>query len=727
MLRKWSRGQALAEFAIVLPVVLVTMFLVVESGRIFQAYTTVQSAAREGARYAITGQGGSLRVDNVKTAAVDTLRAALPLLEDPSCSDFCCDLDFQPENYCVVVWSAGGYDAAGLPGERVQVQVTYNVRIVTPVLSVIAPYVPVTGRVEMINEPFGPTGQTHGGIVPPTLGIPPTYTPTHTPTPTATPIPLTLNEPLNPGAAVVTGSADTRFGQMLIVIRDQNTGQTIGTGNLQLDGTFRIGVSPALAAGHTIRAISEYGYDEAVVGAATSTPTSTATATSTATSTATATATPTGTATLTPTNTPTPYNQNVNCGGADYTDGGGNLWSADQAYAPGGWGHAGVVTLVPAGSGKCDSVTEAGLFNAYTLSEFVSYIFDDVTNGQYEVTLLFVEPQATGPGQRVFDVAIEGDLVLNDLDLYSQVGKCAAYSRSFAVDVTDNQLIVDLAPEVGDTIISGVGVGFSGYFPTATPTSTPTFTPAPTDTPTSTPVLRPDLTITGLSLVGSQPVTTCWTDVAITSEVTNLSTGPCNQFFWTDLYVYTDSLSIPMTNTAGVDWQGLSSIGPMSSKTTTFSHTFSISATYYLRTFADSFDFVSETDEDNNQGGPLAIEVACEGEPPTPTPTPTPDPNCGDVSGTVRAFIGGQLVVPSDRVQVELMAEGMTIASVLTDDQGTYLFDCVPPTDGTSYMAIGTVELDGIFYFGTEAGIEVLPLGTTDNVDIILYPSYGPI
>jgi hypothetical protein len=721
----------LAEFAIILPTLLVTMFLIVETGRIFQAYVTVQNASREGARYAITGQGGSVRTDNVKTAAMDILAAGLPLLEDASCADFCCDLNFQPKNYCIVVWSKGGYDVAGLPGERVQVQVTYNVAIITPILSLIAPYVPVTGRVEMINEPFGPTGQTHSGVVPPTLEMPPTFTPTHTHTPTATPIPITMDKPLRPGDTIVTGHADTRFGQITIVIRDQTDGQTIGTGSLRADGTFRIPVSPALIGEHTIRAISEYGYDEAKVGAATSTPTWTPTATSTATSTSTASPTATGTSTPTPTNTPTPYNLSVTAGdNQDYTDTGGKLWKADRPYSPGSWGYIGLADPVPRDRGACGSIggtSDLDLYNSYSQGEFMGYLFDNVTNGTYQITLLFVEPSLSIPGMRIFDVAAEDSLKINDLDIYSQVGKCNAYSRTFSVQVTDRQLEIDFAPVLPDTIVSGIDVSFSAYPPTPTPTSTPTYTPGPTNTPTLTPILPPDLTVSGLSLEAAQPITVCWSPITVTTQISNLSTGPCNQFFWTDLYVRADSTPPEPRDNDGVDWHGLNSLGPEASQTITFTHSFAISDTYYLYTQADSFQFVSETDENNNVGGPLVVDVACEGEPPTPTPTPIPDPHCGDVSGTVWAFIGGQLVVPSDRVEVELLPGegGLPIAAVLTDDQGRYLFDCVPPTaPGSSYTVYGIVDIDGVPYFGQETGVEVPEDAQVSNVDIILYPSF---
>lgn len=54
--RRRRKGQTLAEFAITLPIVLLLMFGIVEFGRIFQAWVTLQNAARTAARYASTGQ-----------------------------------------------------------------------------------------------------------------------------------------------------------------------------------------------------------------------------------------------------------------------------------------------------------------------------------------------------------------------------------------------------------------------------------------------------------------------------------------------------------------------------------------------------------------------------------------------------------------------------------------------------------------------------------------------
>lgn len=51
-----QRGATLAEFALTLPILLILIFGIIEFGRLFQAWVTLQNSAREATRYATTGQ-----------------------------------------------------------------------------------------------------------------------------------------------------------------------------------------------------------------------------------------------------------------------------------------------------------------------------------------------------------------------------------------------------------------------------------------------------------------------------------------------------------------------------------------------------------------------------------------------------------------------------------------------------------------------------------------------
>ena len=51
-----SSGQGLVEFALILPLLLMLLLGIIEGARIAWAFVTVQEAAREAARYAVSGQ-----------------------------------------------------------------------------------------------------------------------------------------------------------------------------------------------------------------------------------------------------------------------------------------------------------------------------------------------------------------------------------------------------------------------------------------------------------------------------------------------------------------------------------------------------------------------------------------------------------------------------------------------------------------------------------------------
>ncbi|EAR01118.1 putative secreted protein [Maribacter sp. HTCC2170] len=75
-----------------------------------------------------------------------------------------------------------------------------------------------------------------------------------------------------------------------------------------------------------------------------------------------------------------------------------------------------------------------------------------ITDGDYTVVLHFAEIYwgATGggpggSGQRVFDVTVEGNLVLDNYDIFSEVGAEVAQQKSFDVTVNDGSLNIDFS------------------------------------------------------------------------------------------------------------------------------------------------------------------------------------------------------------------------------------------------------------------------------------------
>lgn len=68
-----QKGQALVEFAMVLPVFIVVLFGIVEFGRLWQTMNVITSAAREGARVASLT---SPNIGQARNAAQNVLSAA---------------------------------------------------------------------------------------------------------------------------------------------------------------------------------------------------------------------------------------------------------------------------------------------------------------------------------------------------------------------------------------------------------------------------------------------------------------------------------------------------------------------------------------------------------------------------------------------------------------------------------------------------------------------------
>src|SRR3954451_20440555 len=69
-----GRGQALVEFALVLPILLLMIFGIVDAGRLIFTYNTISNAARDGARVAIVNQSpsGTDTCDTVSATAWPT-------------------------------------------------------------------------------------------------------------------------------------------------------------------------------------------------------------------------------------------------------------------------------------------------------------------------------------------------------------------------------------------------------------------------------------------------------------------------------------------------------------------------------------------------------------------------------------------------------------------------------------------------------------------------------
>ncbi len=119
----------------------------------------------------------------------------------------------------------------------------------------------------------------------------------------------------------------------------------------------------------------------------------------------------------------------VNAGGGAYSIS-GQSWAADTGYSGGS---------VYSTSANVANTPTPALYQTCRYGNF-SYNLS-VPNGSYTVTLKFAEVARTGPGQRVFNVAINGSQVLTNFDVFAQSGGAfIALDKTFPVTVSNGQV-----------------------------------------------------------------------------------------------------------------------------------------------------------------------------------------------------------------------------------------------------------------------------------------------
>ncbi len=79
-----------------------------------------------------------------------------------------------------------------------------------------------------------------------------------------------------------------------------------------------------------------------------------------------------------------------------------------------------------------------------------------LANGNYDVTLKFSEIYYTAPGQRVFNVSIEGKQVISNLDIFAKAGKSRAYDVTVPVTIRDRELTIKIPSVVDKASINAI-------------------------------------------------------------------------------------------------------------------------------------------------------------------------------------------------------------------------------------------------------------------------------
>lgn len=163
------------------------------------------------------------------------------------------------------------------------------------------------------------------------------------------------------------------------------------------------------------------------------------------------------------------YLYRINCGGPGYTDENGNVWQADEGFAtswtkdfpelPGNFASQ-RRTFSP-----IRGTNDWKLFQTFRYGkDKLKYEFD-VPAGEYLAELYFIEPWLgigggmSAKGMRLFDVAINGKTVLNDLDIWNEGGTNTGLKKVVKTKSVNGKIIISF-PEskAGEVVICAAAI-----------------------------------------------------------------------------------------------------------------------------------------------------------------------------------------------------------------------------------------------------------------------------
>ncbi|MFZ5911276.1 MAG: TadE/TadG family type IV pilus assembly protein [Chloroflexota bacterium] len=263
-----QRSQALLEFALVLPLLLMLIFGIMDTAMLFQAWLTVENIARQSVRYAVTGQydtaycvdtpddadlyacAGENYIPEQNAARLETIindpngyayrqsaglffhtpgapQSEIGHLNVTVCSSRDANGNGDPDDFTFYQPTAGyapenyarcdPIDDPGDPGDRIIIAVDYNHPLLTPFLNKAWPYIHLSafrqGIVEMFRVPRVIALPPLVGVptsTPSDTPLPPTDTATATLTSTALPIYIEIVSP-DPSGQVITSVDQTPF------------------------------------------------------------------------------------------------------------------------------------------------------------------------------------------------------------------------------------------------------------------------------------------------------------------------------------------------------------------------------------------------------------------------------------------------------------------------------------------------------------------------------------
>src|SRR5262249_17329362 len=155
----------------------------------------------------------------------------------------------------------------------------------------------------------------------------------------------------------------------------------------------------------------------------------------------------------------------INCGGSAFTGADGTSWQGDQYYNGGD----------PVYSGDSISNTsDLQLYRSARTGLYGDFSYSiPISNGSYNLSLLFAEIQYWNRGDRVFNVLVNGAPVLTSFDILAEASPRAALTKTFPVTVTTGAIQISVQGVVRRGILNGIRVVPATGSSTGTGVTTP--------------------------------------------------------------------------------------------------------------------------------------------------------------------------------------------------------------------------------------------------------------
>jgi Malectin domain/Putative collagen-binding domain of a collagenase len=134
--------------------------------------------------------------------------------------------------------------------------------------------------------------------------------------------------------------------------------------------------------------------------------------------------------------------------GSSYTDSTGKLWSAASGFSTAN-SYAVSTAILGTPDQRLYQTERWGKTFNYTTS---------VPNGNYDVTLKFAEVYWNAPGQRVFNVAINGTAVLTRFDILTQTAPFTALDKTFPITVTNGVVTISFTTVADNAKVNALSI-----------------------------------------------------------------------------------------------------------------------------------------------------------------------------------------------------------------------------------------------------------------------------